>query len=450
MKYFGIELGAQTKYNKSTERCIVNGAHGGQDLAKLLTKFIDQFILCPTCKLPELKMSVGKRDLKISCDACGYSGVLNTPHKLAGYIQKNPPSVIDAKEEGGDDNAKVAGRKLTKEERKAARAAKKGAGKGDDGDEEGESLEGEFDDLDVAEEDEKEEGEVRHRKQKKDKSAKKSKSKEKTAEDDDAESASETEEERAERKKRKAEKKARKAAKEAAAAAGAKAAPAEDEWHTDVSKEAVRIRKEEERASMNKGKAVADDAEGEDGEAPLQQKEISNGYVTSNSQSKTDIEAANLLRTFLQQKRSTDQIIAELKRLSLARGYDDSQRFICLLNAICTPAEPKKLPSAIEKHSPVLRKLLGDSTQQVTQLLNSIEYFVGEAWNAAFLPVTPHVLKSLYEEDVLTEQQLIDWFDMPSDNPLLSAKNVSDLVRMKANVFVEWLKTADDDEEEED
>lgn len=50
-KFFGIELGAQSKFNVETERAIVNGCHQAGDLQKLLTKFIDQFILCPTCKV---------------------------------------------------------------------------------------------------------------------------------------------------------------------------------------------------------------------------------------------------------------------------------------------------------------------------------------------------------------------------------------------------------------
>lgn len=48
-KYFGVELGAQSKYNIVSERAIVNGSHTSSDLQKILDKFIQQFILCPVC-----------------------------------------------------------------------------------------------------------------------------------------------------------------------------------------------------------------------------------------------------------------------------------------------------------------------------------------------------------------------------------------------------------------
>ena len=127
-KYFGIELGAQTKYEKKFDgRSIINGAHSSNDLQKLLIKMIDIFILCPTCKLPELKYQFTSKSIMCSCDACGFSGELRTAHKLASFMVKNPPSLIDL-----DDNASglINGKKLSKDEKKAQRAAKKSAKSG--------------------------------------------------------------------------------------------------------------------------------------------------------------------------------------------------------------------------------------------------------------------------------------------------------------------------------
>lgn len=87
-KFFGIELGAQSKYNVGTERAIVNGCHNAPDLQKMLEKFIEIFVLCPTCKLPEIKMKIKSKTIKIDCAACGHNGVLQTAHKLLTYILK--------------------------------------------------------------------------------------------------------------------------------------------------------------------------------------------------------------------------------------------------------------------------------------------------------------------------------------------------------------------------
>jgi translation initiation factor 5 len=53
-KFFGTELGSQSKYDPKEDRAVVNGAHDGLKLAELLNKFIELFILCPKCKYATL------------------------------------------------------------------------------------------------------------------------------------------------------------------------------------------------------------------------------------------------------------------------------------------------------------------------------------------------------------------------------------------------------------
>lgn len=50
-KFFGCELGAQTTYNEDTDRAIVNGAHTDDTLQKLIHRYIQGFVICPTCGL---------------------------------------------------------------------------------------------------------------------------------------------------------------------------------------------------------------------------------------------------------------------------------------------------------------------------------------------------------------------------------------------------------------
>jgi len=102
-KFFGIELGTQSKFEKESDRAIVNGAHSAGDLQKLLDKFIATFVLCPTCKLPEIKMEVLNSRIKIDCAACGHNSIIKTAHKLATYIVKNPPKATKAQKEVTED-----------------------------------------------------------------------------------------------------------------------------------------------------------------------------------------------------------------------------------------------------------------------------------------------------------------------------------------------------------
>lgn len=92
-KYFGCELGAQTQFDQKNERYIVNGSHEAAKLQDLLDGFIKKFVLCPSCDNPETILSVlpKKGIINTKCIACGYSGQLDSTHKLTTYILKNPP-----------------------------------------------------------------------------------------------------------------------------------------------------------------------------------------------------------------------------------------------------------------------------------------------------------------------------------------------------------------------
>lgn len=124
-KFFGIELGAQSKYQEETERAIVNGAHTAQDLATILDKFVSLFVQCPTCRLPEIKWIVKKNDIDVDCAACGFNGRLPTNHKLVGYILKHRTA---GKESKGAISVKDK-RKLKQQQQQAA-ASRPQAGEG--------------------------------------------------------------------------------------------------------------------------------------------------------------------------------------------------------------------------------------------------------------------------------------------------------------------------------
>merc|ERR1712146_9071 len=124
--------------------------------------FIEKYVLCQKCHLPEIDMKIKKGDILAHCAACGWSGELDGNHKLAAFITKNPPdetghNVINLAEGGADAKSK--------RDKRAEREAKRKA-KGDDDEEE----EGDDDD---------EEGATKEKKEKKEKKKKKKKTGEK-------------------------------------------------------------------------------------------------------------------------------------------------------------------------------------------------------------------------------------------------------------------------------
>merc|ERR1712039_492526 len=115
-----MRLAVKTSYSNKEgegERAIVNGHHDTQVLQDLIDKFIEKFVLCLGCSLPEIDMVVKKGLVVAACKACGWSGALDNDHRLASYIVKHPPdSGIGFDAEKG---------KKSRADRQAARLAKR-------------------------------------------------------------------------------------------------------------------------------------------------------------------------------------------------------------------------------------------------------------------------------------------------------------------------------------
>ncbi|KAJ1643349.1 eukaryotic translation initiation factor 5 [Coemansia asiatica] len=91
-KYFGSELGAQTKIEEKNDKYIVNGAHEVAKLQDLLYNFIDKFVLCGDCKNPETDLIITKEQTIVRhCMACGKRTDVDMKHRLSTFIVKNPP-----------------------------------------------------------------------------------------------------------------------------------------------------------------------------------------------------------------------------------------------------------------------------------------------------------------------------------------------------------------------
>lgn len=102
-KFFGCELGAQTKINDDTGVYIVNGSFNNAKLAEVLQLFIKMFVLCENCNLPETDLKLKKNgDIKQICNACGSETICDMTHKLCTFISNNPPD--GKKKSGGKKN----------------------------------------------------------------------------------------------------------------------------------------------------------------------------------------------------------------------------------------------------------------------------------------------------------------------------------------------------------
>ncbi|KAI9912853.1 hypothetical protein PsorP6_005550 [Peronosclerospora sorghi] len=102
-KFFGCELGAQSKYDEKTDRAIVNGAFEAGVMQQHLSKYIEGFVLCPGCRLPETKYKFKGQLIYHKCYACGAVEPVDMNHKLTTFIFKEHTA---AKRNNKDDKKK--------------------------------------------------------------------------------------------------------------------------------------------------------------------------------------------------------------------------------------------------------------------------------------------------------------------------------------------------------
>ena len=102
-KYFGCELGAQSKFSAESGQSLVNGAHDSRTLSGVLEGFIKKFVQCYACGNPETIIEVDKRgNITLTCKACGHVSDVDPRHKLNTFIIKNPPKNKSAKKKTVD------------------------------------------------------------------------------------------------------------------------------------------------------------------------------------------------------------------------------------------------------------------------------------------------------------------------------------------------------------
>jgi len=106
-KFFGCELGAQTKYTEQNSHAVINGAHTDGALQGLMHKYVEGFVICPTCGLPETEYKIKSEVIFHRCAACGSKHMLDMNHKLTTFIlaqwkKKKKDKVKDKKKKDKD------------------------------------------------------------------------------------------------------------------------------------------------------------------------------------------------------------------------------------------------------------------------------------------------------------------------------------------------------------
>ncbi|KAJ7975793.1 Eukaryotic translation initiation factor 5 [Quillaja saponaria] len=348
-KYFGCELGAQSKFDEKTGTSHVNGSHDTAKLAGLLENFIKKYVQCYGCGNPETEILITKNQMiQLKCAACGFVSDVDMRDKLTTFIVKNPPE----QKKGSKD--KKAMRRAEKERLKEGEAA----------DEELKKM--------------KKEVKKKGSSSSKDGTVKTSSSKKKAGgSDEDRVSPTHSHIDEKE-----------------------EAVDDDVEWQADTSIEAARQRIQEQLSAVTADMVMLSTNEPE-----KQAKTANNGNdVPENGNS-------NPSRTLTEEvKENLNKGIAanELKMFLGSLSGSAQEKMKALFEALFEGVEKGFAKEVIKKKSYLCSGLAQDEGSQLL-LLKAIEDFCRKCSSSALREV-PLVLKALYDTDMLEEEYIVQWY----------------------------------------
>jgi len=412
-KWFGAELGAQSTYTNKEgegERAIVNGHHDTPIFQTMLDKFIDKYVLCDNCKLPEIDMTVKKGNIVYKCSACGSAGELDNNHKIAAFVSKNPP------DETGHGIVNLAESSVTtkedKEKRRKEREEKRKK--------KAEAGEGAEDDEEEADEDkEKRRSERRakkesgEKKEKKERSGERKEKKERKEKGEEGEDGEKKPREKKEKKERSGERKEK--------------------------KERSGERKEKKERTSKK-KAEDSDNESGDGKEDKDEDVEYDGEIV-----KAVIEVMKEFVTSKDGKAKPEDFFEELRMQQLAKLFDHKIRFYIALEGIMPAGAMNK--QTITDAKPVLSKVLAAVKIPAGDVLWCFDAYLSRSDNEKSVKTFPLVLKEIYDEEWVSEASMTKYYDDDEG----AGEPGFDAAKKSGAPFITWLKTveeSDDDDED--
>lgn len=391
-KYFGCELGAQSKFDEKTGTSHVNGAHDTSKLAGLLENFIKKFVQCYGCGNPETEVIITKSQMiNLKCAACGFISEVDMRDKLTTFIIKNPPE----SKKGSKD-------------KKLRRAEKERLKEGEAADEELKKLK---------------------------KEAGKKKGSSTTSKDSAASKSS--------------KKKSHNSDEEHSPAGSLKddgdvPEDSDDdvEWQTDTSAVAAQKTIQEQLNTVTASMVMLpiDDEKRKSGKSSPSKEvkaKATNGETNGVKAAADKDDLFILIKEYVSRGSSAPQIKSFLESLSGSRQQLVNAYFEALFEGVGKGFSKE----VVKKKNYIVAALQDEDSQR--HLLLAIEAFCGKASPEAVKEVALAV-KALYDSDILEEEFIVDWFEKGA-----AGDNKSSPIWKNVKPFVEWLQNAESETEEE-
>ncbi|XP_041353778.1 eukaryotic translation initiation factor 5-like [Gigantopelta aegis] len=193
----------------------------------------------------------------------------------------------------------------------------------------------------------------------------------------------------------------------------------DEDWGEEISEEAIKQRMEELTAAA-KGLAFTEDLE------------------------KSSKERINMLYQYIKVKRDSGDVKG-------ADIFQEAERLEVIEKVPMVLVElllDKNVLQQIKDYEKIFLRFCANNQKAQKYLLSGIELLVGDVHKEALLPKVPHILKALYDADILEEEVLLDWSKKTSKKYV--SKSVAQEIHEKAAPFINWLKEAEEESEDDD
>ncbi|KAJ9167078.1 hypothetical protein P3X46_021755 [Hevea brasiliensis] len=390
-KYFGNELGAQSKFDEKTGTSLVNGAHDTAKLAGLLENFIKKYVQCYGCGNPETEIVITKTQMiTLKCAACGFVSDVDMRDKLTTFILKSPPEP-----------------KKGSKDKKAMRRAEK------------ERLK---------------EGEVADEEQKKHK-------KETTKKKGSSGSSKDASKGISTRKKGNVSDEDHSPARSQADENEQVIANDDDDddvqWQTNTSLEAAKQRIQEQLSSVTADMVMLSTNEEKAKSAKKSPEREVKAHQNGSKSNDSSEGLVNEIKGYMKMGSPVSKLKSFLSSLS-----GTPQEVINALFAALFGGVEKGFAKEVSKKKSYLAAVTQEEGSQML-LLHAIESFCGEA-RPEVVKEVPLAVKVLYDNDVLEEEFILEWYRKG-----LGGGNKCSPVWKNVKPFVEWLQNAESESEEE-
>lgn len=193
----------------------------------------------------------------------------------------------------------------------------------------------------------------------------------------------------------------------------------DDDWSVDVSEEAVQ-RRQAELTDGVKGLTINDDLE------------------------KSEKDRLEIFYRFMLERRDAGKLSGQEKSvLAEAERLDVKEKAPLVLSELLFN---DTIINQIGQHRVLLLRFTHDNKKAQKYLVGGLEQVIN-LYKDQLMPKVPHILKKLYDLDILDEEVLLEWGKKPSKKYV--SREVSEEIHAKAEQFITWLREAEEESDSE-